>query len=498
MKSYLQSIIWLMPGTILMFFSNGRWIIPLATWIYPVFFLHFLSNIRPLKGFILLFIATAMVNIITWWKMIPLPIPIYLIITGIAFQINLLPYLADRLIATRINGFESTLIFPLSLCFIEYLICQIPSKGSWTALAYSQATNLTLMQLVSITGIWGLSFLIGWFASVLHWAWRQEFRWNIIRNGILIYVAIFALVIGYGSFQLNFESQLSKSVRIAAIVQSRNINEELKRCHWTDAQGVMPYSEEVENNLLSKTEEAAEAGAQFVLWQESAGFVPKIHEKEFIERAKNLAAKKKIYLLMTLWSIPEDFPQHKVENKLIVLTPEAKQDFTYFKSNPVSVEPIVKGNGKIPVIETEYGNISPAICFDDVFPGFIRQAGKNGVGIMFIPANDWKEIDPIHTYMAITRAIENGFSLVRPAGNGLSVATDNRGRIISRLDYYHTEEQVMYADIPSSQSKTIYVSLGDFFPWCCLVGFLIFFVKMLIKNPAHIQKDFKKVQASAI
>ena len=35
----------------------------------------------------------------------------------------------------------------------------------------------------------------------------------------------------------------------------------------------------------------------------------------------SVASEKKIYLLMTLWSVPEDFPKHKVENKFIVIDP---------------------------------------------------------------------------------------------------------------------------------------------------------------------------------
>jgi apolipoprotein N-acyltransferase len=73
----------------------------------------------------------------------------------------------------------------------------------------------------------------------------------------------------------------------------------------------------------------------------------------------------------------------------------------------------------MPALNTNYGKIAAAICYDGDFPNFIRSAGKNKAEIMFLPANDWKEIDPIHTHMAITRAVENGFSLVRPGRSGV-------------------------------------------------------------------------------
>lgn len=47
---------------------------------------------------------------------------------------------------------------------------------------------------------------------------------------------------------------------------------------------------------------------------------------------------------------------------------------------------------------------------------------------MIVPSKDWKEVLPLHTHMAVFRAIENGFSLIRGTGHGLSIAVDYQGR----------------------------------------------------------------------
>ncbi len=493
MKSNRQSFLWLTIGTTLMLFSNGRWIIPFAAWLYPIFFLRFMSMQKPARGFIFLLVASAIVNMIVWWKMIPAPINVYFIITGLGLQTCALSFLADRIVATRLNGFISTLVFPITWCTIEYLMSLIPSKGTWVALAYTQAGNLSLMQLASVTGIWGISFLITWFASAVNWAWHQNFEWDKIHRGAITFTSVAAAIFLFGTVRINFFQPQSPSVLTASIVQARNINKDITSCKWTDAKAIGKYSTELENNLLEKTQQAAHAGAKIILWQECAGFIPKQREAEFIKRAMSLAVQEKIYLLMTLWSVPEDFPKHLVENKLVIINPNGTKQLTYIKSNPVSVEPILKGDGNIPVVQTPYGKIAPAICFDDAFQNFIRQAGKNKVEIMFIPANDWKEVDPIHTYMATTRAVENGFSLVRPAGPGLSVATDNCGRIISSMDYYKTDEQVMYADVSVQHTYTIYTQVGDVFAWLCIASFVIMsgwiiFQKYFVHVDARIKK----------
>ena len=498
MKSSRQPFIWLLTGTILMLFSNGRWIIPFATWLYPIFFLRFMRSQKPLPGAVYLAMASAIVNMIIWWKIIPAPIGVYLVITGATMQAFVLAFLADRLLATRLKGFISTLVFPAIWCSIEFLSSLDPGKASWTSLAYTQTSNLSLLQFTSITGIWGITFLITWFASVVNWAWTQKFEWKRIQKGAITFAGVAAAIFLFGTLRVSLFSPTAKTIRTASIVQARNINADLKTCKWTDAKGINEYSDELEDNLLEKTQQAARAGAKMVLWQECAGTIPNYKEKEFINRAAALAAQEKIYLLMMLWSVPTDFPKHLVENKMVIIDQQGQVQNVYVKNNPVpGAEPIVKGNTPLPILQTPYGKIAAAICYDGDFPNFIRNAGRNKAELLFLPANDWKEIDPLHTQMALTRAIENGCSLVRPAGPGLSVATDSRGRIISSLDYYTSNEQVMYADVPVQHSNSIYVYAGDAFAWLCVATFVAILLTVVFrKSLSRLSGSYKKENAN--
>jgi len=498
MKSNRQFYLLLVIGAVLMLLSNGRWIISYDTWLSPIFFLRFMRLQKPLKGFLLVALAMAIVNMVIWWKIIPAPPGVYFLTTGLMMQVFALCFLADRLLAPRLKGILSTLVFPVMWCCIEYLSSLNPTKASWTSLAYTQAGNLPLMQLTAIAGIWGVSFLITWFASFVNWIWAQNFEWKKSRKEAIVFASIAAAILLFGTLRLNLSASSTRSIRTASIVQARNITEDLKTCKWTDAKGLNEFHTEVENNLIEKTQQAARAGATMILWQECAGTIPKNEEKKFIERATTLAAQDKIYLLMTLWSVPDDFPKHLVENKMVIIDPHGQIQFVYVKNNPVpGAEPIVKGATPMPVLTTHYGKIAAAICYDGDFPNFIRTAGKNQTEIMFLPANDWKAIDPIHTSMAITRAIENGFSLVHPAGQGLSVATDNRGRIISSLDYFRTDEQIMYADVPVQHAFTLYPLIGDFFAWLCIAGLIAFLVTpVLIKYFLHVKTSHRDAETT--
>lgn len=81
-------------------------------------------------------------------------------------------YLADHLLARRIGGLAGTLVFPCTLVITKFIYSHGP-QGSGGALPYIQTGNLPLRQLLSVTGLWGIPFLIGWFASVAGQTWQQ-------------------------------------------------------------------------------------------------------------------------------------------------------------------------------------------------------------------------------------------------------------------------------------------------------------------------------------
>jgi apolipoprotein N-acyltransferase len=97
------------------------------------------------------------------------------------------------------------------------------------------------------------------------------------------------------------------------------------------------------------------------------------------------------------------------------------------------------------------------------WPGLIRQAGKADVDIMLAPSNDWKPIRKLHSRMASFRAIENGFSLLRATGNGLSAGFDYQGRMLAASDSFENDQNLMIADLPKKGVTTIYARIGDVF-----------------------------------
>ncbi|MBI4215453.1 MAG: hypothetical protein HY602_01895 [Parcubacteria group bacterium] len=478
--------LWLALAGVLTAFANGRWVIPAAVWLAPIFWLRFIRT-QPLWKALMFYIVVGSIAAgISLQGMVPVPPSAYIVMIAIGALISFIPFLIDRWLYKKFYGFISTLPFPLAFTALEYLNTASNPFGSWGSTAYTLADNLPLMQLASVTGIWGVTFLTAWFASTVNWAWENHFDWGRIRRGCLLYTYLIALILFAGGARLLWLAPTSPTVPVAAVTStfSEQVAEVLipfflgktkeTQLPWDD---IIKRAQTLNEDILEKTQRAARAGAKIVFWAEAGVFIKKESEEEFLRKAIELAKNEKIYLGATLavwYDPPYSLPDNKkMENKIILITPSGEIAWKYLKAIPVPGAEnalMVKGDGVIHDLETPYGKIAAAICFDLDFPNHIRQAGQKNIGLMFAPSGDWKEISPYHTYMASVRAIENGFSLVRPTRGGLSAAFDYRGKLLAQMDHFTTQDRILFAHIPTQGVKTLYSRLGDWFAWLSLIG----------------------------
>src|SRR5215472_4974285 len=192
------SYLWLALGIVLFAFGTVKWTIPLAAWLYPVFLLRFVRTQPLLRGVLLLLLALVLLLVVELQGYLPLAGALYYLApVGLAVVFGIvvtLPYLIDRLVAPRLGGMPGTLVFPLAVTTVWYLSALVNPFGTFGNPAYTQYGDLPLLQLLSVTGLWGIVLLMSWFASLVNWAWEQGFAWSRVRPGVLLYVGLLALV----------------------------------------------------------------------------------------------------------------------------------------------------------------------------------------------------------------------------------------------------------------------------------------------------------------
>jgi apolipoprotein N-acyltransferase len=209
------SFAWLFIGTMLGFLSYGAWLVPLVVWLSPVFTLRFMRTQPVWRGTTLTVLASYPMLVLLLRGVVPMPGAAYYIFVLIAAMMAVLPYLLDRLLAPRLPGFAATLVFPLAVTVLEFFNAQ-GEWGTWGAMAYTQVSNLPLVQLLSITGMWGLVLLIHWPATLINWAWEQHWDWRRVWPGIAAVAGMLTLVFGLGYGRLAL-AEAQPTVRVAGI-----------------------------------------------------------------------------------------------------------------------------------------------------------------------------------------------------------------------------------------------------------------------------------------
>ena len=469
------SYLWLVVGTLLSFF----WRIPLVYWLAPIFYIRFMRAQKTRRGFFLTWLAIFLTVIPPLNEilgaMMPSPLPVFLITVAItALIMGGIPYLVDRLLAPRLKGFSATLVFPLIMTVMDYVSAKSNPLGSIGGAAYFQYSNLALIQLLSITGMWGIVFLVNWFGPVVNYAWERGFAWKDIRRNTLVYVAIMLAVFLYGGARLAYAPQAPNTVRIHGFTAVDVRYELLPRMHEAaqgDRQTYRQLSAETQELYLEGTLREAKAGAQIVHWPEMALFVPEEDEASFTGRVQQIAADEGIYVVMAYALELQD--GSPFENKLVVIDPAGEVALEHLKYGGATLDGATPGDSVLHTVETPYGTLSGIICNDTDHEEIVTQAGRNGTDILFSPSMEYQAIDPYHAHMATYRAIENGVTLVRQADNGLSIAVDPYGRTSATMDHFNNSERVFVAKVPILSAFTIYPYIGDLFAWLAMVALAV-------------------------
>jgi apolipoprotein N-acyltransferase len=479
----------LLVAACLLPFANGANTISLAAWLAPVFLLRFIRKQRPALALPIAYIVLTAAFAFQFRSMVPIPGAGLILFTVVYGFLQLLPYLIDRLFTRMHSTLADSLVFPCALVAVDYAISLGPF-ASWGSPAYSQFGNLALLQVLAVTGMWGITFLIGWFASATNLLWSQGFQSRTARRTAALCAGSIIAVILLGGLRLALFPPAAPAVRIASISRgavppppaTAGVFHRIFAGQATpaDLDALRAWSAANDNDLLGKAEREMQSGAKIVFWGEANAYVFADDEPALIARGQQLAAKYHAYLGMAL-GVLHTTPRPAMENKVVLIQPDGEISWQYNKAHPVpgaEASHIIRGDGKLRGLDTPYGHLSTVICFDGDSPQLLAQAGAFGTDIILDSANDWRAIDPWHTQMASFRGIEQGANLIRQTSGGLSAAYDYQGHRLSAMDHFQTSDYVMVSMVPTRGVHTIYSRLGDWFAWFSIATLVVLTVKL--------------------
>ncbi len=465
-------------------FANGGHSILVAAFFAPLLLLRFTRRQRPVLGLLTILVAQSIAFAIQFRGMIPVPGAIHTVIVLIYASALTVPYVADRLIAPRLRGWSATLVFPCAWASTDYLLSLSP-YGSWGTAAYSLHGNLPLLQMLAVTGLWGLTFLIGWVAAAANRVWELGPRSPRALRAAGVTAAVVTLVALLGGARLVLFPPDAPTVRIASLSRidmtlhpdPKVVGRFFRQQPLTpeEVATIRSRAATIANDLLERSEREAGAGARIVFWGEANAPVLAEDESDLIRRGREVAKRSEIYLGMALagWHRDARLP---LANKLVVIGPDGGVAWEYYKAHPVpggEAAMSITTDGKLRALDTPFGRLTSVICFDADFPQLLAQAGDLQADIVLDPSNDWKAIDPWHTQMAGFRAIEQGVNLVRQTSLGLSAAFDYQGHVLASMDHYSATERTLVSQVPTRGVRTPYARFGDWFAWASLAGVVV-------------------------
>jgi apolipoprotein N-acyltransferase len=312
----------------------------------------------------------------------------------------------------------------------------------------------------------------------MNFVWEQGFDWSKSKKPVITFLAIVLMISVYGAIKIGATGSEQSTVKIAAIILEPEEGDPVSMEEiWADR--VIPPVEEGIARIGDLTRISAANGAKIVSFQELALIINEADVDGVREEYKRIAEENDVYLSITYaYFAQEGKGENKhllIDNKGEILLDYTKRYVTGLAELDLGEAGIYrKGPEIVQFVDTPYGKIAISICRDMEFPQYMRQAGKAGVDIMLSPAYEWPKGRVVHSvYM---RAIENGFSLVRPTYNGITIAEDFNGRILTQMDSAEAGDGILYAEVPTQGTNTIYTTFGDLFGWLCVLGSVAFVV----------------------
>lgn len=490
-KKYFSLILFVLGFGIFIFTRMSKLVptIPIAILIAPIFILRFIRTQPANRGIWLTLLGFILSINIGLWGLFEFggdlsTLLFNIIRSSLLGVLYFLPYMADRLIYPKFKkkGISSALIFPIITTAIFFLSSlEGPFDGAIQTGKFVYGP-IVAQQMLSLFGICGFMFVSSWFASIINYLWENNFDWSKGKKTVITFMAIVIAIFSFGAFKTSsIVIPESKTVKIAAIVLIPEEGDPVSMDQvWVDKL-VSPFEERI-SRIENLTKTVASNDVKIVSFSEFAMVINEEDVEIVRDVYKRIAKENDVYLSINYAYYAKE---GKGENKHLLIDNNGEILLDYTKRYLLGIGDLgetgvyKKGSEIIQSVDTPYGKIAVSICRDMEFPHYIRQAGKANVDIMFSPAFEWPKGLVVHSvYM---RAIENGFSLVRPTFNGITIAADYNGNILNQMDSDETEDGIMYADVPTKGIKTLYSTIGDSFAWLCVLG-LLGFIILKIKN----------------
>ncbi len=437
------------------------------------------------------------VPVIAGWGVLVLIASVWGIIVGVLALV--LQRVAKRSVALALFG------APFLWIYTEVARTYLPEISfPWALLGYPAAGNAALVQLTTVTGIYGVSFVVAAFNTLLVWSdfadtpAEKRRRWGRVAA-----VAAMLLLVAWIGPRFVPHAEAHHLARIVQPNFPENVEyvgdwyadhkadmEELSRLSlrpspsgqapdlliWPEAPAPFSFSDPHFGPFISHLAQEFhhpvvvgiiewKTGTEIVRGVPRNAFVPYNSAAMLNEFGQRVFSYDKMHLVP--FGEYEPFPliHH-------VVTSVSEEVGGFRKGNVRAVGKFANGN-----------TFCVFICYEAIYPDEVREFAARGAQLFINISNDgWfgtSQAAEQHLRMARVRAVENRRWLVRDTNSGISASVDPYGNMIRVMKRDSRDS----ADLPYDfrTDETLYSRLGDWFAWMCVIVSVILVLLTLRK-----------------
>lgn len=347
---------------------------------------------------------------------------------------------------------------------------------SWTTLAQSQHENLPILQMASVAGEYGVTFLVLMGnVAVFH-----LLRHQALTSALAV---VFAVGIIYGAGAVALGVRESGSALTIAVVQPSILISERRTAAGRAAS----------LRRLERLTRAATPEADLIVWPETALREP-MNDARVRSRVTRLIdsvdtpvlfGASEVFKLTS--STPDGLTiRNEIYNSAYLGWPGRALSEPYRKMRLLPFGEYTPLRGRVTwpqwlvpeILELTPGTkqrlfhlqsgvpLAVLICWENLFADLSRQAVRDGARLLVqITNNNWfgRSAQPRqHNLASVLRAVETGVPVVIASNSGPSAVIDARGRVIAELPTLF-ESGVVSAEVTLAGRETLYSRLGDVF-----------------------------------
>ena len=312
--------------------------------------------------------------------------------TALAFTVAVLLW---RALLLRGASWSALLAFPAMLTSIEYLHNLTSVHGTGGSLGYTQLRFLKFLQLASITGPWGMVFLLLLFPSAVAVGLHLRATAPMKAIGVVASsVGVIALALVFGNVRLASPPPAGSLVKVGLVASDFGGNEKVADAGAPTERLLAEYGKQAQ--LL------AAQGAQVVVMPEKVGAAVDPYTGNADAVMQEVADTSGVAIIAGVVRVTSPLRYNQAR---IYLPGAAVSTYDKHHMLPPFESNLTPGTSRT-LLKHGSATWGVAICKDMDFTGLSRAYGRDGAGLMLVPAWDFLVDRTFHGHEAIMRGVE--------------------------------------------------------------------------------------------